>query len=235
MFEDDDVTDEIYRSNEASRYTNAAAAAAVRAHLEPRTATAVWEIGGGTGATTEPVLDAVRDLDLRYHFTDVGRWFLDQALDRWAGRAGLTTGLADINDPDLASNLALPPAGGYDVALAANVLHNAADPARTLTAVARAVAEDGLLVMIETAREHLPLLVSMRFLMSPPGPGARFTDHRAATGRIFLSLPEWKDALARSGWRLDLTAPGPDPSHPAARYDQHLLVARRVAPEIGTA
>ncbi|MDR6174880.1 hypothetical protein QE364_001002 [Nocardioides zeae] len=231
LFEDESVTDEIYATNEASRYTNAAAA---RAALDLTTAAAtdgrrpaVWEIGGGTGATTEPVLDAVREVDLTYHFTDVGPWFLDEALVRWGGRAGLSVGVADINDPGMAAALPRPPRG-YDVVLAGNVLHNAVDPVATLTAVRALTAVDGTLLMIETVREHAPLLLSMRFLMSPaPGrPGPQ--DDRARTGRIFLDLPAWETALVTTGWRLEATIPMPDvvASNAVARYGQHLLVAR---------
>ncbi|QSB06674.1 class I SAM-dependent methyltransferase [Natronoglycomyces albus] len=231
LFEDEAITTEIYQTNAASRYTNAAAAEALAQCLEQHhgpTAPSALEIGGGMGGTTDVVLDRIRHLAADYHFTDVSRWFLERGRDRWAGRCGLTTGFFDINDPAAWES----PPRRFDVVLAANVFHNAHDPAM-LSRRLRSVANDsGHLVMIETHIEHLPLLMSMRFLMSPPTAKVPFTDERANNGRIFLPMSQWRQHLQDNGWTvLDLVPTDPAETesdqlaHPVARFGQHVLIA----------
>lgn len=227
LFDDPLVAEEIYQTNPASRWTNAVAAAAVAGHCRglgdqgrlPR----VLEVGAGTGATTDVVLDALRDLDVDYHFTDVGEWFGVQALDRYAGRAGFTGGVLDLEelDPDA------PPGDQVDVVLAGNVLHNATRPGRTLRALAALTRPGGLLVLVETGTEHLPLLVSMRLLMSPVEGRGGPQDERAAEDRIFLGLERWSELVATSGWGPPVAVPGHGTGHWLERYDQHTLVAVR--------
>lgn len=233
LFDDDLIPTEVYQANEASRYTNAAAAAAVRRRCcdviaEGRTPV-ILEIGGGVGGTTDVVLDELTDLPLHYHFTDVGDWFTVRAEERWAGRAGLTTGYFDINTAGSQLGEALGALNGkLDVVVAANVMHNAKDVPECLRGIARCCCSGADLVLIETGTEHLPLLISMRFLMSAPPPGEGIGGERSAKGRILLTTDQWTEALGGgNGWWLQEILPGTDSNHPVARYDQHVWVATR--------
>ncbi|RBP64944.1 methyltransferase family protein [Brevibacterium sanguinis] len=236
LFDQDDIAAEIYRTNEASRYTNAAAAEVVRARcrgvLRSGRTPQVLEVGGGVGGTTEAVLDTVRDLPLRYHFTDVGDWFVTRACTHWAGRAGLSAGILDINDASERQREALGDlAGGIDVVLAANVMHNAVDVSSSLRILADLCRPEAALALIETGTEHLPLLISMRFLMTLPPPGSGIGGDRTRTGRTLLDTTDWSEVVAASGWDLLDVLPGPDDDHPAARYDQHVWHAVRAPKE----
>lgn len=217
LFDGTSVTDEIYADNAASAHANAAVAAIV-ADLAPRT---VLEVGAGVGATTDGVLAALA-ADVDYEFTDVSPAFLDLARERYADRPNLTTALLDVNEP-------LDPAraGGADVVLAANVLHNGRDVDEVARRVLDLVAPDGHLVMIETGREHHPLLLSMRLLMSPPAdrPDERPRDQRRHDHRILLTRREWVRALRGAGFETPRTLP--EEGHPLSRVDQFVLVARR--------
>ncbi|MDO5093210.1 MAG: class I SAM-dependent methyltransferase [Propionibacteriaceae bacterium] len=230
LFDDDSIPAEVYQANEASRYTNAVAAAAVRRHCcnvlaEGRTP-AILEIGGGVGGTTDVVLDELTDLPLRYHFTDVGDWFTYRAEERWAGRAGLTTGIFDINDTELQQRDGLGALSGeLDVVLAANVMHNATDVPKCLGGIAGHCRPGAILVLIETGTEHLPLLISMRFLMKSPPSTEGIGGERFAEGRILLTSSQWSEALESNGWQLQEVLPGTNSNHPVARYDQHVWLA----------
>lgn len=225
LFDDDgaDAVSSIYATNPASVLTNDAAAAAVAEMADPHKPLRVWEIGAGTGATTGPVLDALTHVPLDYWFTDVSTWFLDQARQTHAGRAGLRFGLFDINAPE---QDAAPEADGpWDVILAGNVLHNALDPHATLTFLRRTISDRGRLVFIESGTEHHPLLISMRFLMSPPpdAPDRVFADDRGDSGRIFCTRPEWAALLEASHWSVRASIP--DPDHRLAWLDQFTFIA----------
>lgn len=236
LFDEDDVATEIYRTNEASRYTNAVAAEVVRARclrvLQTGRTPRVLEVGGGVGGTTEVVLDAVRDLPLRFHFTDVGDWFVTRACERWAGRAGLSAGILDINDPFERQREALGDlTGEIDAILAANVMHNAVDVSGSLRALSDLCRPGAELALIETGTEHLALLISMRFLMTLPPSGPGIGGDRARSGRILLDTTEWDEALAAAGWDLLDVLPGRGDDHPSARYDQHVWHAALAAKE----
>ena len=223
LFDDDgaDAVASIYSTNPASVLTNDAAAEAVAELADPQRALRVWEIGAGTGATTGPVLDALTHVPLDYWFTDVSTWFLDRARQTYAGRSGLRFGLFDINDPGEA-------AGPWDVILAGNVLHNALDPRATLTFLRQNIGDCGRLIFIESGTEHHPLLISMRFLMSPPPDAAdrAFADGRGDSGRIFCTRSEWEVLLGESGWRVRSCVPSAD--HHLAWLDQFTIIAEPI-------
>lgn len=217
LFDGDSITDDIYAENVASTFVNAAVAAVV-ARLAPRD---VLEIGAGVGATTDGVIDALPH-GVRYDFTDVSTYFLERARQRYREHPGLTASLHDLNAP-------VPPErmGRHDVVLAANVLHNGRDVDEVARHVLALVAPGGHLVMIETGREHHPLLLSMRLLMSPPPdrPDDVPRDQRRHDGRILLTRREWTRALVDAGFETPQTLPAD--GHPLDRVAQFALVARK--------
>ncbi|MFC8848042.1 MULTISPECIES: methyltransferase [unclassified Micromonospora] len=206
-----------YRDNAVNRYVNAAAAEAVRWMAQWRPADRplrVLEVGAGVGGTTTEVLDALRDTPIDYLFTDVSAFFLTDARQRFADHAGLRYGRFDINADFLAQGVG---EGTLDIALGANVLHNAVDIGATLRGFRRLLRPDGVLLFVETTREMHQILTSMQFLMSArPGgerPGDR--DRRAGTGQIFLDETQWRTELDAAGFRSIVSVPGWDhPLHP---------------------
>ena len=217
-----DTAEGAYRDNTVNRYVNAAAANLVRAHADTLPAgrtVRVLEVGAGVGGTTADVLSALANLPLDYLFTDVSRFFLDDARERFAGVEGLRFGTFDI---DTGEHLA-----DRDVVLGANVLHNARDIGATLRGLRELLVPGGLLVFVETTREIRQILTSMQFLMSArPGherPGAG--DARAGTDRIFLTAAEWAAELAAAGF--DPLGCLPAPGHPLHPVGVQVFAAGR--------
>lgn len=215
FFDSPGALEEIYSANAASEVSNALAADAVVA-AQPRH---VLEIGAGVGGTTDSVVPRL-DADVRYDFTDVSDYFLTDARQRYA-RVDLRTRLLDINDEPRMAEEDRP-----DVVLAANVLHNAPDATRVARWLRTVPKPGGRVVMIETGREHHPLLLSMRLLMSPPAdrPDDAPVDERRHTHRILLDRAEWAGAFEHAGFEEVRTAPGDD--DPAAALCQFVLTAR---------
>lgn len=217
-----DVADDVYQRNVASRYANAAAAEVAASLARP--GARVLEVGAGVGGTTAVVLSALAGNRVDYLFTDVSRFFLSSARERFAAYDGVRYGLLDVNG-DYAAQGYEPES--FDVVLAANVLHNARHAVDVLTALRSLLAPGGALVFIDTTVEHYQLMTSMQFLMSPPAsdPDADFTDFRRGTDRIFPTREEWLDALSAAGFS-DLECL-PPPGHPLGRIGQYLFVGRR--------
>ncbi|MEV0089489.1 class I SAM-dependent methyltransferase [Saccharopolyspora sp. NPDC050642] len=221
LFPDGDLStaEGAYKDNVINRYLNAAAVELLRGECRRRSGPLrVLELGAGVGGTTAAVVPALAGEPVDYLFTDVSRFFLDAGRRRFGDR--LRYGIFDIN-----ADQPVQP-GSADVVLAANVLHNSVHIGRLLARLRDLLAPGGLLVVIESCREHYQAMTSMQFLMSPrdgePQPGA--TDVRAGTDRIFLTRDEWLGELADAGYTplLDL----PAPTHPLAALGQHVFAAR---------
>jgi SAM-dependent methyltransferase len=221
LFPDGDLAtaEGAYKDNVINRYLNAAAVELLRAECRRACGPLrVLELGAGVGGTTAAVVPAFAAESVDYLYTDVSQFFLDAGRQRFGDR--LRYGIFDINSP------APVQPGSADVVLAANVLHNSVHIGHGLARLRDLLAPGGLLVVIESCREHFQAMTSMQFLMSPrdgePQPGA--TDVRAGTDRIFLTRDEWLAELTAAGFTplLDL----PDPSHPLAALGQHIFAAR---------
>ncbi|KMO28130.1 hypothetical protein VP06_28590 [Methylobacterium aquaticum] len=183
----------------------------------------VLEIGAGTGSTTAPVLRALRDgvPAARYLFTDLSPRFLHQARAGFgAGDPGFRTAVLDIaRDP--ADQL--PGEAGFDVVLAANVLHATPCMAETLRHAAALLAPGGTLVVNEmtAARDFATLtfgLLDGWWLSRDP--------ERRLPHAPLLGVAQWRDLLAEAG--LTLSAITLPPGLAAeAEAPQAVLVARK--------
>ncbi|THF65005.1 SDR family NAD(P)-dependent oxidoreductase [Pseudothauera nasutitermitis] len=178
----------------------------------------VLEVGAGTGATTGAVLGALEGQLLAYHFTDVSTFFLDEARKRFAGRDGMEYGLFDINQP---VDHAAHPDQGYDLVVAAQVMHDAGHVVRSLRRIGSLMKPGARLLLIEaTHRDSVLQMASVGFI---EGLG-NYQDHRVLDDRAMLDLAQWRDALREAGFALELAWP----EHEESPIHQHVILARVV-------
>jgi SAM-dependent methyltransferase len=221
-----DTAEGNYRDSAPSRWANHAAADLIAHEARRREGSdrplRVLEAGAGVGGTTEAVLSALGSTPVDYLFTDVSRFFLQAARTRFGSHSGLRQALFDINADPVAQGLT--PAS-HDVILAANVLHNARHVGRALAALRELLAPGGLLVLVESCREHYQALTSMYLLMSPqPDEERWFTDLRAGQDRVFLTETEWAGQLDAAGFRpLPVLPPA---GHHLTDLGQHVIAGR---------
>ncbi|WP_019548765.1 bifunctional Gfo/Idh/MocA family oxidoreductase/class I SAM-dependent methyltransferase [Streptomyces sulphureus] len=212
-----ELADSVYRETVTARYLNTAVASLVRglaASRTPQDPLRVVEVGAGTGATTEAVIAALGPAaPVDYLFTDVSRFFLT-ARERFGAVPWLRQQLFDIDREPAEQNLT---AGSADVVLAAGVLNNARDTDTTVRSLARLLAPGGHLLVTEPVREHLEILTSQAFMMTPP------EDARAASGTSFLTENQWRDVFTGAGLGPVVAAPADD--HPLAPLGQRLFAA----------
>ncbi|MFS8104531.1 class I SAM-dependent methyltransferase [Lentzea alba] len=199
-----DVADGLYRENIMGRYQHRAVRAFVGALGRPLR---VLEVGAGTGATTERVLPELEGSD--YLFTDVSKFFLDQARERFPG---LRYALYDINsDGQLDEE--------FDVVIGGGVLNAAVDTDASVRRLRDLLCPGGWLVLSEPTVEEHWVLISQAFLLAEPA------DARAATGTTFLTHDQWRDVLRDAG--LDLALDLPAEHHPLARFGHRVFLARK--------
>lgn len=208
-----------YKDNVLSRYVNRIVRAVLGRVAEQYTGgpLRVLEAGAGVGGTSAELIPELAGHHVDYLFTDLSKFFLDQAAERFAGHPWVRYGLFDINADYRAQGYE---PNSFDVILCANVLHNSHDAAAVLARFRELLAPGGWLVFIETTREHVQIMSSMEFLMNPHD----YADVRQGRDRTFVAREEWLELLEAAGART--LACLPEPADPLASLGQCVFAAR---------
>jgi acyl transferase domain-containing protein/cation diffusion facilitator CzcD-associated flavoprotein CzcO/enoyl-CoA hydratase/carnithine racemase/aryl carrier-like protein len=223
-----DLVEGVYTANPvAARFSAGVARAAAawvadRLKVAPGASIRVLEIGAGTGATSAHVFAALAPFGKAiadYCYTDVSRAFLIKAEQRFKNDApSLSTALFDVEKPPAEQGLA---AGGFDLVIAANVLHATSDIGRTLRHVRETLAPGGALLLNETSRATLFTHVTFGLLDG----WWRFTDaERRIPGTPSLSPDGWRRALEDAGFAWRSGSPDRE-----LALGQQIIVAERPA------
>ena len=152
----------LYQGNRLADFFNGVLADALVEYVQARRAhdrgvrLRVLEVGAGTGGTSAmlferlaPLADAV----VEYRYTDVSAAFLAHARETYGPRASyLQYGVLDIERSPVEQGF---DAGGYDVVVAANVLHATRRVHRTLRHVKALLRPGGVLLVNELTRSQL--------------------------------------------------------------------------------
>src|SRR5205085_5444328 len=109
----------------------------------------VLEIGAGTGGTTSFVLPALPAARTKYVFSDLSPLFLARAQERMADYPFVDYRILDIERAPDAQGF---DSDGFDLVIAANVLHATRDLGETLANVRRLVRPGGELLLLEGTR-----------------------------------------------------------------------------------
>ena len=149
----------------------------------------VLEVGAGTGSTTRAALEVLDPDRDAYLFTDVSPVLVRRARAAIAPWPGLAFGVLDAErEPE-------DGLGGFDLVLAANVVHATSDVRATLGRLRRLLAPGGLLVVQEGIRRS-PWL-DLVFGQLEGWWSARDLDLRAEPP--LMTLEAWRTAFAASG------------------------------------
>ncbi|MEU6508502.1 beta-ketoacyl synthase N-terminal-like domain-containing protein [Streptomyces sp. NPDC046942] len=168
-----------------------------RRAADPGASVSVLEIGAGTGGTTAKVLPALDGAggDLAYVYTDISRGFTQYGRSRYgADHPYVDFRPLDIEQPPAGQGFA---PGTHDVVLACNVLHATRRIDDTLAHARQLLRPGGVLIVLETTRKQDFFTLTFG-LMS--GWWAAEDDGRIP-GSPLLSVPLWRQALERSGFR----------------------------------
>ncbi|ABD88577.1 non-ribosomal peptide synthetase [Rhodopseudomonas palustris] len=190
----------------------AARAAACRGRL-----LRIMEIGAGVGGLTSYVLPRLAGVDCEYVYTDVSPGFLKMAKEKFGAYGFVRYDLYDIQRAPEEQVEALH---GFDIVLAANVLHNGRDVVRTLSDVKRLLCPGGMLAVIEATRNKTLQLVTGGLI---EGLHAEFDDDRRDSGLPMLNAESWCRALREAGYP-DVAVPAEGQS--IAAFGQQVIVAR---------
>ena len=151
----------------------------------------VLEVGAGTGGATGAVLEGLAPTRPHYVFTDLSASFLAAARQKFS--TDLKTQILDIERAPGEQGIA---AQGFDVVLAANVLHATRDLRQTLAHVREALAPGGVLLLVEStaARRWVDIVFGLT------EGWWRFADPDLRPDHPLLSREAWSRLLQEQGF-----------------------------------
>jgi len=216
-----DVARDLYEEQPSVRYMNAIASAVAGASAAAlaRRELRVLEVGAGTGGMTSALLPTLVPERTVYVFTDVSPFFLARAREKFAAFPFVRYGLLDIERDPVAQGYA---EGGFDVVVAANVLHAAADLGQALARLRALLGPGGLLLLAEQTSHHSWLDVTTGLIEG----WQQFEDGLRVDSPL-LPAPTWVEALQRHGFEEVVALP--EAGSPAEVLGVHVLLARRPA------
>ena len=156
----------------------------------------ILEIGAGAGIFTQVLLPVLKDKNVEYTFTDIGKSFVLDA-ERKAQADGynfMKFGLLDISKDPGAQGYE---PGAYDIVLELDAVHATRRMAETMSQVKKLLAPGGVLLFVESA-------VTRRWMNLPLGlleGWWYFEDEDLRQDSPLLTLDTWERLLRQEGYR----------------------------------
>ena len=178
----------------------------------------VLEVGAGIGSATECILPELPAGEFDYTYTDISAGFFADAETRFSdGGASIDYRVLDIEKDPAAQGFVVH---GYDLVIAANVLHATCHLDETLDHCRILLAPSGLLVALENQRGR----GWMDLIFGQLDGWWRFADRYRANHA--LAGPDvWRQALSDTGF-TESAVLGVDPSEAAGLPDRGVIVAQ---------
>jgi pyochelin synthetase len=216
-----DLACAIYSEPVAARYQHHSVRALVSRLASAWTGAAplrLLEVGGGTGATTRVVLPSLGGLPVDYLFTDVSRFFLDQAAAWQQPYPFVRRGLYDIDKPPETQGIQRQ---SLDIIISGGALNAARNTDASIGWLRDLLRPGGWLILTEPTREEVWVMASQAFMMG------QTDDERQEAQATFLSLAQWNRVLEAAGLVRMLGLP--DHQHPLSRLGHRVFAARKGA------
>jgi acyl transferase domain-containing protein/acyl carrier protein len=172
------------------------------------------EVGGGSGGTTATMLPLLDPARVEYLFTDVSSTLVDRARQRFADAPWMRFARFDVEGDPAAQGLDV---GGWDVVVAANVMHATSDLAESIGRLRRLLAPGGTLLMLEgTAASPW---IDVTFGLTPGW--WRFSDVALRADHPLIDRASWRRVILGAGFAETSSREAPA----GAGFRQSLFVA----------
>ena len=204
----------LYRDSVPARVYNEMLAEAVVRIAKVRRPVRILEVGGGTGATTKHLLEALRSAEAvpaDYLFTDISPLLVKRARDSFRETPFLRTRVFDLEREAGTQGIE----GPFEIIVAVNVLHATAHLASTLSRLKSLLAENGVLLLIEVIGKQCWADITVGLL----GEWWSFTDHHLRPDHPALESSAWPRLLEETGFARIVAIP--------RRAEQQSIFARQ--------
>ena len=188
---------DMYATGPTCLFYNALVAEVVAAAMPRGRPVRILEIGAGTGSTTAAVLQRLRDVPLEYVVTDVSPFFLNYARSQISAGSHVRFDVLDIERPRRGE-------GGFDIIIAANVVHATADVRATLANMRGLLGANGAIVLMEIVRPA-PWI---ELIFGQLEGWWRFADN-VRTQQPLLDVATWIPLLSEDGFAAHCVADQP--------------------------
>ena len=214
-----ETVENLYHQWPVARYFNGIARAILEAWNNARPdgePLRIIDVGAGSGGMTRTLLPDLSAERTIYHFTDISEFFFERMKKQLEAYPFVRYALLDIEEDPQRQGFG---AHGYDVVVAANVLHATKDLDQTLEHVRKLLGGDGLLVLYEVTNDFSWLDITLGLTEG----WQRFGDELRQDGPL-LPVAAWRRLLARHGFSA--VESFPEPESPAEILGQHVIIAR---------
>ena len=221
-----DLADGLYNKSAVQRYLNEMVCAAVDAQqrsLPSDVSLRILEIGAGTGGTTAALLPRLDPERTEYTFTDVSDAFFHRAQDRLRAHRLVKYVRFDVDRDAADQGMST---GGFDVIVAANVLHATRDLDTTLSRVASLLAPGGLLVLSETTAHPTVFDITTGLIE-----GWQVFDDPLRADNPLVDASTWVRLLRANGF--EHAAAFPEPDSAASSLGNHIVIAAKAGEVTG--
>ncbi|MDO3676283.1 SDR family NAD(P)-dependent oxidoreductase [Paenibacillus ehimensis] len=219
------LVEDVYKHNAVADYFNGILADTAAAYVEerlqrnPHAQIRILEAGAGTGGTSAIVLDKLKPYAghiAEYAYTDLSRSFLLHGEQNYgAENHYLKCRVFDVEKSPAEQSLDI---GGYDLVIAANVLHATRSIRRALRHVKALLKGNGLLLLNELTRSSLFSHLTFGLLEG----WWRYEDERVRIpGSPVLDVERWRTVLEHAGFGSLLY-----PAASAASLGQQIIAAK---------
>ncbi len=199
IFPEGSVThaESIYGNSPVSRLMNQRVAEAINLTLNNFSPSInpykIIEIGGGTGATSETILNNLNLNRVSYSFSELSPFLLNQARQKFQSKYNLNFHQLDIEKSPISQGIS---SHSYHIVVAANVLHATQNITETLTNIRELLLPGGYLILLETVENNSWL--NLTFGLTPGW--WRFQDKELRSDTPLLSGESWCSVLKRCGF-----------------------------------
>ncbi|WP_035242669.1 bifunctional Gfo/Idh/MocA family oxidoreductase/class I SAM-dependent methyltransferase [Desulfobacter vibrioformis] len=214
-----DVANALYRETLIAWYLNRQVAAEVeKIVLNTSGKLRILEVGAGTGATSDVVIDRIKSAQLsgridNYLYTDISPNFLGAAKVRYQDEPWVTLQVIDLEKDFQAQGQEKET---KDIIIAAGVLNNVNDIVRVLENLKALLAPGGIMLLTEVDGESVEILISQIFMMDAAN------DARKESDTTFMNHGQWQKAFAQVNLKLLKMIPGND--HKLSHLGQKLFM-----------
>lgn len=153
----------------------------------------ILEFGAGTGLVTWGLVEALKDYNVEYWFTDIGRSFLTLAREkaREKGYDFMKFAKVDVTEPFNEQGV---PFGEFDFVIGCNVIQATDDMEGALVNIKHTLKKSGTLCLLQTVRGHR--IEEMMFGLSPEW--WNYTKDSLRLDSPVLSYEKWTELLKRN-------------------------------------
>ncbi len=213
------VANALYRETLIAWYLNQQVAAEVVKIVQNRNKNlCILEVGAGTGATSDVVIDRIKTSGLadkirNYLYTDISPYFFSEAKTRYKEDLWVITQVMDLEKEfqEQGQNKE-----SKDIIIAVGVLNNVKDIVRVLKNLKDLLAPEGIMLITEADGESIQILISQIFMMEEAD------DARKESDTTFMDKEQWQEAFIKANLKLLNIIPGN--THKLDRLPQKLFI-----------